>query len=187
MRTSTSLYCCLCLSGIIFTSPCYSQQDPYDDEPDLGGYIEGPKWQEGNVVLPPYPQAGNLLKVDIDTAGQPFNFYLDSKSIETTPTGVVRYTMVIESNSGAKNVLYEGMRCRTGEYRTYAYGTSNNSFSEARVSKWADILDTGAMVHRDGLFKHYMCSDIQLAFPVSTILQRVRYPEDFQLGGDRDF
>jgi len=187
MRTSTSLYYRLCLSGIIVTSPCYAQQGLEDGETDLGGYIEGAKWQEGNVVLPSYPQADSLIKVDIDRGGQPLNFYVDPKSIESTPTGVVRYTVVIESSSGSKNVLYEGIRCLTGEFRTYAYGSSSSEFVEARTSKWADIQETGAMIHRDGLFKHYLCSDKQIAYPASTILQRMRYPEDFQDDGEREF
>jgi len=187
MRTSTSLSCCLYLFGTIVASPCFSQDGPDSDLPDLGGYIEGPKWQEGNTSLPPYPQADHLLKLDIDRSGQRFNYFIDSKSIETTDSGVVRYTVVIESNSGSKNVLYEGIRCLTDEYRTYAYGTSSGEFSAARTSTWTEIRDTDVMKHRDGLLKLYLCSDQQISLKPTTILQRIRYPEDFQNSGDRDF
>jgi len=56
-----------------------------EDEP-LGWanqYIEGEEesWQEQQGELPPYPEKGNLLKVDVDTGGLQFTVYLDKPSL----------------------------------------------------------------------------------------------------------
>ena len=182
MKKPLTLYRFLCLCGIALATPCYSAQET--DDADLGGFIDAPEWQEEAVTIPPFPDADDLLKVEIDRVDKPFTYYLDSKNIQSSQDGVIRYSIVIESNSGARNVLFEGLRCLTAEYRTYAYGTSDKSFVKARTSQWAGIESTGSMVHRYDFFRHYMCSIEQTTYPVETILRRVRYPDDFQDGGE---
>jgi len=171
--------------SISFAGSAFSEMD--NDSPDLGGgFIEPEAWKEGaEVTIPPYPQSDDLIKVEVDRVDMPFQFYLDKKNISSfVKNDLVRYSVVIESDSGAKNVLFEGIRCQTNQYKTYAYGTYDNKFTKARTSEWKRINDSGFMVHRYNFYKHYMCNDLRQPIPVSDILRKVRYPEDFQGTGE---
>jgi len=179
----------LLLTGLFFTGPCYSLDELNADSEDThgDGYIEPKPWEEGDFVIPPYPNADDLLKVEVDRGEMPFNFYLDSKNLLPLPKlGVTRYTIVIESETGAKNVLFEGLRCQTGEFRTYAYGTFDKKFSKARTSKWQLIRRSGGMAHRYDFYLHYMCSEYRNQNPVDAVIQKVKYPENFQVSDERD-
>ncbi|WP_126456134.1 CNP1-like family protein [Sulfuriflexus mobilis] len=170
-------------SGLLLSVPLSALEDA---EPDLGGgYIEGPAWEEGNVSIPAYPSADDLLKVDVDNANRPYTFYVDEKNLSVSDSGVVRYSVVIESDSGARNVMFEGLNCAAGEYRTYAYGNSDGGFSEARSSHWERINDEGVMAHRINFKRYYMCDQLNQPYSVKEMLRRIRYPLDFNDGGPR--
>lgn len=170
--------------SVVTTSVIYADQE--NSSPDLGGgFIESKPWQESEVVFPAYPKADDMLKVEVDRINMPFNVYVDEKSFTVLPDdGVVRYTVVIQSVSGANNVLYEGIRCRAGQYRTYAYGTYDKKFSEAITSEWKNIKENEFMVHRDNFLSYYMCSERGELYPVEEMLSRIKYPSDFQDSGD---
>jgi len=184
MRNKSLLYSIILSAGFSFAVSGYAELE--NDSPDLGGgFIEAEKWKESDVTIPPFPVSGDLIKVEVDRVDMPFSFYIDSKNISSiTNNDLIRYTVIIESDSGAKNVLFEGLRCQAGEYRTYAYGTYDNKFSKANVSNWQRITDTGFMAHRYNFYKHYMCNDLRAPYSVSEIIRKIRYPEDFQGSGD---
>lgn len=185
MRNISFLYSLFFLVGTLVVSPCDAEQET--DDADLGGFIEGPKWKEAGVVIPPFPKVDDLLKVEVDRAGSPFNFYIDSKNLSiSSDKGVIRYTVVIESDSGAKNILFEGIRCQTREFRTYAYGTYDKKLVKARTSEWKLIQEKTGMVHRYNFYRHYMCSEYLTPNPIDILLQKVKYPEDFQDAGENE-
>ncbi len=171
---------------LLITSPDYVSAEQENDEPDLGGgFIESKPWQETDVVFPAFPNADDMIKVEVDRINMPFNVYVDEKNLMILPEdGVVRYTVVIQSSSGANNVIYEGIRCRTGQYRTYAYGTYDKKFSKAVTSEWKDIEENEFMVHRENFLNYYMCNKQGELYPVDEILNRIKYPTDFQDSGD---
>ncbi|MCK4742701.1 MAG: CNP1-like family protein [Sulfuriflexus sp.] len=186
MRNISFLYHVLFLVGAIVVAPCYAEQET--DDADLGEFIEGQKWKEGDIVVPPFPKTDDLLKVEVDRAESPFNFYIDSKSLSISPDkGVIRYTVVIESDSGAQNILFEGIRCQTREFRTYAYGTYDKKLVKARTSEWKLIQEKTGVVHRYNFYRHYMCSEYLTPNPIDILLQKVKYPEDFQEAGENEY
>ena len=169
----------------MITSSCFAEME--NDDADLGGFIEGPSWKEGEVILPPFPSAENLLKVDVDRGDLPFDFYLDSKNLSVSlKEGVTRYTVVIESESGTKNILFEGIRCEASEFRTYAYGTYDNKLVKAQISEWKLIRESDYMIHRYNFYRHYMCGGHNLQNSAAIIMRKVKYPEDFQESDERD-
>src|SRR5690348_12438531 len=78
-------------------------------------------WVEIQAQLPPYPKPENLLQFDAGPASTNLH-YVDAPSLTVGEDGVIRFSLVIKSPSGAMNVSYEGIRCQTAEKRTYAYG-----------------------------------------------------------------
>ncbi len=82
---------------------------------------------------------------------------IDGESIAVGADGVVRYTLVVRSPSGAQNVSYEGLRCASAERRLYAVGRDDKTWSTARSQKWLEI--KGAVLNRQNmaLYSEYFC------------------------------
>lgn len=122
---------------------------------DIGGVPEEKTFREIETVLPAYPRDADL--VEFRPRGSSRNrFYIDARSVSIGEDRVVRYTALIRSPSGASNVSYEGLNCKTSEYKVYAYGTTGDKWSPAREPKWLPI---GPLVanFRFGLYKDYLC------------------------------
>ncbi|NNG14303.1 MAG: hypothetical protein HKM22_04015 [Gammaproteobacteria bacterium] len=175
MNKNILYYFAFLCSGLLLSAPLSAEE--YDD------YIEGPKWKEATVTIPSFPVRDDVIKIEVDSVDMPFSFYVDPRSLSIGDDGVSRYTIIIESHSGASNVMYEGIRCDTNEYRTYAYGTHDGKFSKALSESWNKISSSGAMAHRYNLKRYYLCSAIDRPFSVSETLQRIRYPEEFSNRG----
>ena len=74
--------------------------------------------------------------------------------------GIARFTLVIESTSGSRNVFFEGYNCGTREYKTYASGTLDKTFEPIKKPKWEQVpyYDTNAF--RFQLMRYYVwCPD----------------------------
>ncbi|MCP3869564.1 MAG: hypothetical protein GY703_15995 [Gammaproteobacteria bacterium] len=152
-------------------------RDPHDHVPN---HIKEYEWEEGEADLPNYPQEENLLPVQLGYSGSKFSYFVDSESLQVGEDGVVRYTLVIRSKSGASNVMSEGIQCSTRTYKTYAYGGSKGKFSTPRNPKWRPIRATGSRRYRYDLWSFYFCTpDGGLrAQDRQTIVRAIKYPED---------
>lgn len=115
-------------------------------------------WSEMAAELPAYPQAANLVEVDVSSATRHRHF-VDTASISVGEDKVVRYTMVIEAAGGARNVSFEGMRCETGERRLYAYGQPDGSWSKARSAGWEPIRFRSVRSYHKALYEDHFCPD----------------------------
>jgi len=119
---------------------------------------EAEKWKERETVpLPPWPKDGDLVEFRLDNDSRGLRYFIDGKNLRTGDDGVVRYTLVVESSSGAQNVSYEGIRCTPkGEYKTYGYGV-DGSFKPLPEDQWQAIPRVGAdALHRE-LHHHFLC------------------------------
>lgn len=129
----------------------YAQKSKFEYEFDH----EKP-WIELQIQLPGYPKPENMLQFDAGPASNNLH-YVDASSIAVGEDGVVRYSLVIKSPSGAMNVSYEGIRCQTAEKRTYAYGHSDDTWARARLSKWADLENIAQNYAQRALYRDYFC------------------------------
>ncbi|NIO41506.1 MAG: hypothetical protein GTO41_15820 [Burkholderiales bacterium] len=114
------------------------------------------KWQESEFVLPPYPKNTNLLQARI-TGLASFTFLVDTESISIGEDGVVRYTLVARSASDVDNVSFEGMRCEKSEYKAYAFGSSDRTWSLARNPQWTSVSNPAINRYRHDLHRFYFC------------------------------
>lgn len=115
-------------------------------------------WGEPEVVLPAYPKPENLIAFDASTL-TPNRYYIDTKSIHVGEDRTIRYAVVIETQGGARNVSYEGMRCRPSEQKLYATGRRDNSWSEVQTSKWQEIDFHSATSYRKTLYQDFFCPE----------------------------
>ena len=76
------------------------------------------EWKEERTDFPSYPRDADLIRFEV--AGSAYEHYIDRASLSLGRDEVLRYTVVLEAGR-ARNVLYEGIRCETREYRTFGY------------------------------------------------------------------
>lgn len=112
-------------------------------------------WTEGDYKLPAYPKGSDLIEFNV-SATTNFRFFIDRQSLSVNAEGVVRYTLLARSPSGAENVTYEGIRCRTGTYRVYAYGRAGGKWAE-RASDWRPIEQKTVQRSHHALWREYFC------------------------------
>ena len=90
-----------------------------------------------DVALPGYPRPGELMPFTVSGSGE-FDFFVDPASLSVAKDGIVRYTVVARSRSGADNVSYEGLNCKAAEYALYAVGQSDRSWRKS-LAAWKPI------------------------------------------------
>jgi len=112
-------------------------------------------WREADVPTPPPPGSGALLPFFVSSASD-FRFFVDAASIAPGADGAVRYTLVVRSPLGAESVTYEGIRCATGEVKTYATGRADRTWS-VRPGTWRRIEARGVQRWHDALWREYFC------------------------------
>lgn len=143
--------------------------EPLEYDPKLGAS----PWKESEAAIPPYPQDRNLLPITL-AARDTLRLYLDQGSLSRGSDGIARFSLVVESARGARNVFYEGMRCETREYKTYAVGTSERSFEPVRDPRWQHIPYYETNAFRYHLFKHYVCDAYSARTPTALVQRIVR-------------
>jgi hypothetical protein len=147
MRSLVLLLACLPLT-VQSQSPSPSR---FDDEYESKG------WKELEPQLPPLPKQENLIAFRVSPSD--FRFYVDGKSLSVGDEGVVRYTLVASSAGGAMNVSYEGIRCKTWEFRSYAYGRSDNTWAKAGRNDWTAIQAVGRALPESILASDFFCPE----------------------------
>jgi hypothetical protein len=130
-----------------------------DAEPDAPRSVQpGRKWQEEDFPLPAWPREQDLVEVKLDGPDQALTHYIDKRSLATGDDGVVRYTLVTTSASGARNLSFEGLRCTPkGRWKTYAFGMDGRFKPTTVGEAWREIRgQADDPLHYD-LWQHYLC------------------------------
>lgn len=148
----TALFCATFSAGA-------ASNDPFG-KPKLNDYWEEEKvWQEADVPPPAFPVMANLLPVYVSAVAT--NQYLiDPLSISVSADTVVRYTLVVLTPGGAQNVSFEGLRCDTREWKTFATGRvtgEGGTWSKARIGDWRPVENKPVNRHHAAISKDYFC------------------------------
>jgi hypothetical protein len=154
-RSLVALWVMLCLAA---PKAMFAGIEDIDDEGDFdrGKEVPGSEWKEEAVVMPPYPQADNLLEIDLSLPQFPFTLFIDAQSLSVGKDRVIRYTAVLRSRNGVENVSYEGIRCKHSQVQRYAYG-SGGRFRPVRNRAWRFIRKDGQDRFRTELVNRYFC------------------------------
>ena len=137
------------LMGLILAlvlAPAYAQQEET---------TEPAAWKESAIQFPAAPEKENLLPFSASISNT-LNFTIDAKSVTVENDGVVRYTLVITSKTGASNISYEG------------------SWSAAKRGGWDPIPNGGINRQHITLAKEYFCDGTRTAGNAATIVERIR-------------
>jgi len=142
-------------------------QEREGPDPDKKG------WVEALVKPPPYPKEEDLKTLDIDTPEVPYRYLIDAATLAVYKDGVVRYSLIVESPSGTRNVFFEGYRCRDNQYKVYAFGTQDGTFREARKPDWKQLTVGSVAQSRRQLGRRYLCNDLGFPYKRREIMNRV--------------
>lgn len=160
---------CFALFGLLSLSrPLSAASEIEFDEPA--------PWKESPQALPDYPQQDDLIEFKIDGPDADFEYRIDSKSLVLSEDGVVRYTLVLTSSTGATNVLREGLRCSTKEYKTYGYGTPDHKLEPLNETDWKKIINSGPARFRSDLLNYYLCDAFRIPQQPGRIVERLKHP-----------
>lgn len=134
------------LLGLAGPVQAASQED--DDAPKA--------WQETTFE---WPAANRVVQWQpfYVSAVTDYRFAVDLNALTVGEDGVVRYVLLAESAEGARNVSFEGMRCESREYRIYATGRRDGTWSKSRNERWERIRDAVSNRQHAALFLEYFC------------------------------
>lgn len=111
---------------------------------------------EQDLEFPPAPMDADLRQVTLRNLTDN-KVELDSKALAVTPDAIVRYTLVVTSPQGARNVSYEGIRCDPAEWKTFALGRSDGTWATPSQAEWQMVEERGYNAIRYTLAKDYFC------------------------------
>ncbi len=125
-------------------------------DPDEEGADASSARKEDKLTLPPFPADDRLIRFEVGGASRN-DFYVDATSISVGEDWVVRYTAVIRSPGGAQNITYEGLDCSDYEYKLYAMGRADGTWSEVKRPEWRHLQFTEINRYRIVLFSDFFC------------------------------
>ncbi|PSJ17889.1 CNP1-like family protein [Nitrosomonas supralitoralis] len=155
---------CLLLCAILFACA----KPPFKDQ-----FESDKPWIEQLTQLPAYPNATDLM--EFDTGAVSSNHYLvDRNSISIGEDGVIRFTLVVKSSSGALNVSYEGIRCATSERKLYALGRDDKTWIQPRESEWQKLELVRQFNAQRELAKNIFCPHRQIVSSTEDAIQALK-------------
>jgi CNP1-like family len=116
-----------------------------------------PDWKESDAPPAPKFEIGRLISFDVNV-NSIMRWGVDPASLAITPDGIVRYVAVAQSPSGVMNAMYEGIRCATGEYKTYARFNRDSGWSAVGSPNWKSMVEIQPSRHALALAKQGVCT-----------------------------
>lgn len=132
--------------------------------------------EDKDVKLPALPDYNALLPFEVSKASN-LTFAVDPKSVAVGKDGAVRYTVVITSPAGARNVRYEGIRCGDGQmWKTYAAIDEDGTAWEPDSSTdWEQIEYNTLNAYHNTLARDFFCDFSTVAGDTRTIVENIKY------------
>lgn len=178
LARATTLVAALC--ALSDTARAQAQLPPVEKSSENGNSLidmlfdRQSDWKEGPVTaLPALPTNANLLPFDL-TQRTAMTYMIDSKSVSVGADGVVRYTVVIDSPSGTRNIRYEGMHCASYRWRLYSGVNSEGTAWDNASTDWTRIEDSALNGYHASLYTNYFC-DNKVPARAASIVQNIRY------------
>jgi hypothetical protein len=155
------------------TPPRGKQEGP------LPGVPEEKPFVEENIPPPPYPKDSNLTEFYL--RGQTSNrFFIDTSSLTVGPDRIVRFALVVRTPEDIQTTTFSGLRCNEREWKDYAYGRSDHTWTVDPAPQWRPIQDLVLNNYRRTLYSDYMCaggaSSVAPAGDAAKLVRLLKYP-----------
>ncbi|MGH8671943.1 MAG: CNP1-like family protein, partial [Burkholderiales bacterium] len=156
---------------VLLLAPALMGADPqWRDLPDAD---EDKPWVEEQVAFPVAPREENLIPLKLSATARN-RFLVDALSVTLGGDSVLRYTMMVLTEGGARNVTYEGMRCETKEIRLYGFGRTDGTWSKARHSEWLPLREDSRNPYQEVLYRDFLCPNRLAAASAEHVVARLR-------------
>ncbi len=115
-----------------------------------------PDWKESDAPSPPAFSQTRLIPLEMPPYVS-LKFGVDPSTLTITPDGIVRYVVVATNASGSVAAMYEGIRCATGEVKTYARFNSTGEWEPVKSPQWLSLGGKQPSKHASVLAKQGLC------------------------------
>lgn len=131
-------------------------------------------WKESELPPPPAFDVGRLLTVEV-SLNSSLVYGVDPASISISKSdSLVRYVMVATSASGARNVMYEAIRCSTGEFKTYARYSPEGRWNMAGNPEWRSMFGNLPSRHALRFAQAGACDNAAVPSSVNEMVRRLK-------------
>lgn len=135
-------------------------------------------WKEVEAAPPPAYSKEGLIEIEMLGGYTSLKFGVDPASLSIGSDGVLHYVMVAYSTSGSINAMYEGLRCDTAEFKTYARSSEPGHWNVVKEPQWRKLdAREAATRHALALARQGACEGHALATQkVPEMIKRLRNP-----------
>lgn len=156
----------------LLLSPLLQAQSPMGEmDENYKGMGSEHKWQEQELgSLPDYPHERDLR--ELSTRADQMRYFVDIRSIMPGKDNVVRLNVVLQSDSGARTVFYEGYDCGFRRYKRYAYAGPAGPLQAIENPEWQRADDRVQNRFRQELIDNYLCDKFAYAASRRDIIRR---------------
>ena len=167
MKFSSAIVASLFLVAVNVTGSAQAQTYVLEDPAD---------WKEIETPPPPAFDVKKLITFEVSPNSQ-LVYGVDPATLSISPKdGVVRYVMVASNASGARNVMYEGIRCTTGEFKTYARQSSDGKWTHVSNPEWRSLFENMPSKHALRFARAGACDSAAPATSVNVLVSRLKNP-----------
>jgi hypothetical protein len=149
---------CLLVTGLI----AHAQLVPVD-----------PDWQESDAPEPPQFSRDKLLALEMPPYVT-LQFGVDPGTLSVTSDGIVRYVVVASNAGGSSSAFYEGIRCATGEVKTYARANSAGHWTVVKDAQWRGLNDNQPSKHAIAFARQAACDGATTARTPGDIVRALK-------------
>lgn len=125
---------------------------------------DDPDWKESDEPAPPAFSVDQLLPLEMP-AYVSLKIGIDPATLAISPDGILRYVVVARNAGGSVNAMYEGIRCATGEVKTYARASGSGNWSIVSQPEWRDLTDNLPSKHAWVFARQAACQGRAVAAP----------------------
>jgi hypothetical protein len=133
-------------------------------------------WKEIETPPPPAFDVKKLITFEVSPNSQ-LVYGVDPAAVSISQKdGIVRYVMVASNANGARNVMYEGIRCSTGEFKTYARQSSDGKWAHVSNPEWRSLFENMPSKHALRFARAGACDSAAPATSVDVLVSRLKNP-----------
>ena len=142
-------------------------------------YANDEEWKESEAPPPPAFDVKKLVMFDVPTSLS-LVYGIDPATVSISKSdSLVRYVVVATSASGVRNVMYEALRCSTGEFKTYARYSSDGKWNPVSNPQWRSVFDNMPSKHPLRLARAGACDAVAPVGSVSELVSKLKNPNRY--------
>jgi CNP1-like family len=117
--------------------------------------VQDPDWKE-LAVPPPAFSVERLIPIEMPSYVT-LKFGVDPKTLTLDKDSIVRMVVVATNSTGGVTAMYEGIRCSTNEFKTYARANGSGPWQPVGEPRWRDLADNNTSRHALALARQGIC------------------------------